>query len=103
MKYLYCKWAYFGIKENGTNEKKLVLFIKNYFDDEISLLYGDGHFEYLKEVFGHFSKKTRLLAARLGARNFTRALGYAKHPLSGVQAFADAGIHRQVRPFLQAR
>ena len=26
------------------------------FNDEISVLYGDGHFEYLKEVFGHFSK-----------------------------------------------
>jgi hypothetical protein len=36
-------------------EKNLVLFIKNYFNDEISLLYGDGHFEYLKEVFGQFS------------------------------------------------
>lgn len=36
-------------------EKNLVLFIKNYYNDEISLLYGDGHFEYLKEVFGQFS------------------------------------------------
>ena len=36
-------------------EKNLVLFIKNYFNDEISLLYGDGHFEYLKEVFSHFT------------------------------------------------
>ena len=45
--------------------------------------------------FCHFSKKTWVLAARLGARNFTRALGYAKHPLSVVHAFADARFRRR--------
>ena len=43
----------------------------------------------------HFSKKMRVLAARLGARNFTRALGYAKRPLSVVLAFADARLRRR--------
>ena len=37
-----------------------------------------------------FSKKIGFLAARFGAMTFTRALGYAKHPLSVVRAFADA-------------
>ena len=45
--------------------------------------------------FCHFSKKIWVLAARLGARNFTRALGYAKHPLSVVHAFADARFRRR--------
>ena len=45
--------------------------------------------------FCHFSKKTWVLAARLGARNFTRALGYAKHPLSVAHAFADARFCRR--------
>ena len=44
--------------------------------------------------FCHFSKKIWVLAARLGARNFTRALGYAKHPLSVAHAFADARFCR---------
>ena len=42
-----------------------------------------------------FPKKNGVLAARLGARNFTRALGYAKHPLSVVHAFADARLCRR--------
>lgn len=41
--------------KKNEKEKNLVLFIKNYYNDEISLSYGDGHFEYLKEVFGQFS------------------------------------------------
>ena len=41
----------------------------------------------------HFSKKIGVLGARLGARNFTRALGYAKHPLSPMPDFA-LGRHR---------
>ena len=41
--------------KKNEKEKNLVLFIKNYYNDEISLLYGDGHFEYLKEVFSHFT------------------------------------------------
>ena len=36
----------------------------------------------------HFSKKIGVLAARLVARNFTLALGYAKHPLSPLRDFA---------------
>ena len=36
----------------------------------------------------HFSKKIGVLGARLGSRNFTRALGYAKHPLSPMPDFA---------------
>ena len=39
------------------------------------------------DVF-HFSKKIGFLAARLVARNFTRALGYAKHPLSPLRIIA---------------
>ena len=46
----------------------------------------------------HFSKKMRVLAARLGARNFTRALGYAKHPLSVVQFFAVARFRSRTLP-----
>ena len=38
----------------------------------------------------HFSKKIGVLGARLGARNFTRVLGYAKHPLSPMPDFALA-------------
>ena len=45
--------------------------------------------------FSYFSKKTWVLAARLGTRNFTRALGYAKHPLSVAHAFADARFCRR--------
>ena len=45
--------------------------------------------------FCHFSKKTWVLAARLGARNFTRALGYAKHPLPVLHAYADARLRRR--------
>ena len=45
--------------------------------------------------FCHFSKKIWVLAARLGARNFTRVLGYAKHPLSVAHAFADARFRRR--------
>ena len=40
--------------------------------------------------FLHFPKKIWVLAARLVARNFTRALGYAKRPLSVALAFAGA-------------
>ena len=40
----------------------------------------------------HFSKKIGVLGARLGARNFTRALGYAKCPLSVALAFAGASF-----------
>ena len=36
-----------------------------------------------------------LLAARLGAMTFTRALGYAKHPLSVMPAFAYARFRRR--------
>ena len=36
----------------------------------------------------HFSKKIGVLAARLVARNFTRALGYAKRPLSPLRDLA---------------
>ena len=43
----------------------------------------------------HFSKKIGVLGARLGARNFTRVLGYAKHPLSVAHAFADARFCRR--------
>ena len=39
------------------------------------------------DVF-HFSKKIGFLAARLVARNFTRALGYAKRPLSPLRDIA---------------
>ena len=57
--------------------------------------------------FCHFSKKIWVLAARLGARNFTRALGYAKHPLSVAHAFADARFCRrtlsQTHAFADAR
>ena len=45
--------------------------------------------------FWHFSKKIWVLAARLVARNFTRALGYAKRPLSVVHAFAGARERRR--------
>ena len=31
----------------------------------------------------------------MGARNFTRVLGYAKHPLSVAHAFADARFCRR--------
>ena len=41
----------------------------------------------------HFSKKICVLAARLVTRNFTRALGYAKRPLSPMPDFA-LGQHR---------
>ena len=51
------------------------------------------------DVF-HFSKKIGFLAARLGARNFTRALGYAKRLLSVVHAYADARLRR--RSFLHS-
>ena len=44
------------------------------------------------DVF-HFSKKIGFLAARLGARNFTRALGYAKRPLSPLHDIG-CGQHR---------
>ena len=50
------------------------------------------------DVF-HFSKKIGFLAARLVARNFTRALGYAKRPLSPVPDIA-VGWYR-VRPASQ--
>ena len=43
----------------------------------------------------HFSKKIGVLGARLGARNFTRVLGYAKHPLSVAHAFAYARFRRR--------
>ena len=39
------------------------------------------------DVF-HFFKKIGFLAARLVARNFTRALGYTKRPLSPLRDFA---------------
>ena len=43
----------------------------------------------------------------MGARNFTRALGYAKHPLSVAHAFADARFRRrmlsQTHAFADAR
>ena len=42
-----------------------------------------------------FSKKIGRLAARFGAMTFTRALGYAKRPLSVVRAFADARFRRR--------
>ena len=45
--------------------------------------------------FWPFSKKMGLLAARYGAMTFTRALGYAKRPLSVVLAFADARLGRR--------
>ena len=41
----------------------------------------------------HFSKKIGFLAARLVARNFTWALGYAKRPLSPLPDIAVSG-HR---------
>ena len=47
----------------------------------------------------HFSKKIGFLAARLVARNFTRALGYAKRPLSPVPDIA-VGWYR-MRPTSQ--
>ena len=43
----------------------------------------------------------------MGARNFPRLLGYAKHPLSVVHAFADARFRRrtlaQTHAFADAR
>ena len=42
--------------------------------------------------FCPFSKKIGLLAARFGTRNFTRALGYAKRPLSDAADTAGACI-----------
>ena len=44
------------------------------------------------DVF-HFSKKIGFLAARLVARNFTRALGYAKRPLSPLPDIACCRHH----------
>ena len=44
------------------------------------------------DVF-HFSKKIGFLAARLVARNFTRALGYAKRPLSPLRNIALGRHH----------
>ena len=43
------------LKTNGNDEGKLILFITKYYNDEISTSYGDGHFEYLKEVFSRFT------------------------------------------------
>ena len=44
----------------------------------------------------HFSKKNGILAARLGAINFTRALSYAKRPLLRVARIA-CRAHRVAR------
>lgn len=40
---------------NGDDVSSLTLFIQNYFDDNISPSYGDGHFEYLEEIFSKFT------------------------------------------------
>ena len=45
-----------------------------------------------------FSKKMGRLAARFGTMTFTRALGYAKHPLSVVQFFAVARFRSRTLP-----
>ena len=52
---LFLKKLIEHMKNNGHEVKKLTLFIKNYFNDQVSLSHGDGHFEYLKEVFSNFT------------------------------------------------
>ena len=49
-----------------------------------------------------FSKKIGRLAARFGAMTFTRALGYAKRPLSVVRAFADARFRMRTLSHMHA-
>ena len=91
----YSKW----------NSKMIITFFRTF------TTWGYLYSQFLQRLwflgFCLFSKKTWVLAARLGARNFTRALGYAKHPLSVVHAFADARFHRrtlsQTHAFADAR
>ena len=40
---------------NGNDVSNLTLFIQKYFDDNISPFYGEGHFEYLEEIFSKFT------------------------------------------------
>ena len=79
----YSKW----------NSKMIITFFRTF------TTWGYLYSQFLQRLwflgFCLFSKKTWVLAARLGARNFTRALGYAKHPLSVVHAFADARFRRR--------
>ena len=79
----YSKW----------NSKMIITFFRTF------TTWGYLYSQFLQRLwflgFCLFSKKTWVLAARLGARNFTRALGYAKHPLSVVHAFADARFPRR--------
>ena len=50
-------------------------------------------------IFGYvFVTLSKKMGARLGDRNFTRALGYAKHPLSVVQFFAVARFRSRTLP-----
>ena len=51
--------------------------------------------DYVSGIYSFFPKKNGVLAARLGARNFTRGLGYAKHPLPVLHVFADARFSRR--------
>ena len=75
----------------GCNETKNMLFTIS----STLTLFLPGLEKLCFQGYCHFSKKMRVLAARLGARNFTRALGYAKRPLSVVLAFADARLRRR--------
>ena len=60
----------------GCNETKNMLFTIS----STLTLFLPGLEKLCFQGYCHFSKKMRVLAARLGARNFTRVLGYAKRP-----------------------
>ena len=87
-----------GVVEAGTQDSKHVLLVYVYFVQDCMLhSFQEVAYKGPKRLCFPdvllFSKKICVLAARMVARNFTRALGYAKRPLSPMPDFV-LGRHR---------